>query len=193
MKNQGNKRGPEQEASSLRQVKTSLRNSSGLQSSGPLGGAGVRLRRAKRTTHAMFFTSPWVASFALLLALQLLLSMDPFSAFNHQNRSPIAKEDASISVWATKNSGLYYCRGGMFGKGPGERMTQGLALDLGYRPAEGGYCTDNNSSQWSLDASVQALFSSASATLTQVHIPYSSFLRRAYRSQAETQLYLKQL
>ncbi len=46
------------------------------------------------------------------------------------------------SVWVNRRSGLYYCRQSRFyGRiRPGESMRQGLALQEGFRPAQGQAC-----------------------------------------------------
>ncbi len=46
------------------------------------------------------------------------------------------------AVWVDKTSGVYYCSNSvLFGKTPGGYMTQVGALDHGYQPALGTYCS----------------------------------------------------
>ncbi|HVB98070.1 MAG TPA: hypothetical protein VNJ12_01900 [Candidatus Dormibacteraeota bacterium] len=48
----------------------------------------------------------------------------------------------SAAVWVDNNAGVYYCADSiMFGKSKGEYMKQVDALDRGYQPALGTYCT----------------------------------------------------
>ena len=60
-------------------------------------------------------------------------------SFN-QKSSPVS--DMKHSVWVNRRSGLYYCHGSRFyGKmWPGEYLQQGVALQRGFRPAEGNVC-----------------------------------------------------
>lgn len=50
--------------------------------------------------------------------------------------------NSGLSVWVNRRSGLYYCHQSKFyGRmGPGESMRQGIALEKGFRPAEGRAC-----------------------------------------------------
>lgn len=61
------------------------------------------------------------------------------------NQAPAAlKPSDRVSVWAKKQTGFYYCQGGiLFGSKPGQLMTQAEALSSGYRPVGGEYCTHN--------------------------------------------------
>ena len=46
------------------------------------------------------------------------------------------------AVWVNKDAGVYYCSNSvLFGKTPGNYMTQVSALDHGYQPALGTYCS----------------------------------------------------
>jgi hypothetical protein len=52
----------------------------------------------------------------------------------------VPHQDAA--VWIDSRAGVYYCSGSMmFGKTPGQYATQVAALDHGYQPALGTYCT----------------------------------------------------
>lgn len=46
-------------------------------------------------------------------------------------------------VWAVQRTGTYYCReSAMFGRDEGLHMKQAKALDSGYQPQYGAYCTE---------------------------------------------------
>lgn len=53
---------------------------------------------------------------------------------------PKAEDD--VQVWVKKEFGFYYCRNDvLFGKQPGQLMTQASALNAGYQPSDG-HCAD---------------------------------------------------
>lgn len=56
---------------------------------------------------------------------------------------PLTNPDAlNAIVWAKKATGTYYCRdSAVFGKDQGSSMKQARALDTGYQPEFGVYCT----------------------------------------------------
>lgn len=58
----------------------------------------------------------------------------------NQKSSPVS--DMQHSVWVNRRSGLFYCHGSKFyGRiWPGDYMRQGIALQRGFRPAEGNVC-----------------------------------------------------
>lgn len=57
-----------------------------------------------------------------------------------RQKSPVS--NMKHSVWVNRRSGLYYCRSSKFYRRiwPGEYMQQGIALERGFRPAEGKTC-----------------------------------------------------
>jgi hypothetical protein len=58
-----------------------------------------------------------------------------------QPRSPMARK--SVSVWAMKQFGSYYCQGdALFGSRPGKLMEQSAALKAGYQPSDARCTTD---------------------------------------------------
>jgi hypothetical protein len=49
--------------------------------------------------------------------------------------------DPNTMIWVMKDTGTFYCDDSvLWGKQPGEAMTQGEALQMGYQPAVPGYC-----------------------------------------------------
>lgn len=49
----------------------------------------------------------------------------------------------SMTVWADKDAGVYYCPGSaLYGSGGGVYMKQGDALTRGYQPVLGSYCNE---------------------------------------------------
>ncbi len=59
---------------------------------------------------------------------------------NHEGSSQLQKP--AMKVWVAKQVGFYYCPESMlYGKTrPGELMSQGRALEVGYRSATGEFC-----------------------------------------------------
>jgi len=91
-----------------------------------------------------------------ILGLGMLVVLAPFLA-KHRGAPAVVlakiqkmsfdKQSSPVSnmkhnVWVNRRSGLYYCRSsGFYGKiWPGEYMHQGIALERGFRPAEGKVC-----------------------------------------------------
>lgn len=53
--------------------------------------------------------------------------------------------NAGMTVWASKDAGVYYCPGSrLYGSGVGVYMKQGDALTKGYQPVLGNYCNPGN-------------------------------------------------
>lgn len=117
--------------------------------------------RPTPSIHSVLTSSPLVPAILLLSVMLLLLSSTQvqtwfveggnlptlgqiFGLFKDRKglaRMPAASEN--VGVWAKRQSGFYYCQGGvLFGREPGKIMTQGEALLSGYRPADSQYCTD---------------------------------------------------
>jgi hypothetical protein len=49
----------------------------------------------------------------------------------------------TAGVWVNKQNGTYYCPDSvLYGREPGSYTTQGAALDSGYQPSQGIYCSD---------------------------------------------------
>ncbi len=73
---------------------------------------------------------------ALLIFSPALVKWEPVTRLFsfHPKRPPVARPDAK--VWVNKQSGFYYCADSTFyGKvQPGTYMSQGEALQTGYRP-----------------------------------------------------------
>lgn len=92
----------------------------------------------------------------IIFVLALLVAMAPLLARVHTSPEALVEKIQSISmrhsdapsidvkhsVWVNWRSGLYYCRQSKFyGRmTPGEYMRQGIALERGYRPAQGKAC-----------------------------------------------------
>lgn len=123
------------------------------------GESGKHPYRPAPETHSMLTSNPLIPAFLVLTCILLLLSSAPvqnwfarggdlpnlaeiIAEFQHK-KDPVRMTAASeqVGVWAIKQSGFYYCRGGiLFGSDRGNLMTQSDALASGYRPAEGQYC-----------------------------------------------------
>lgn len=73
-------------------------------------------------------TDAWIVQLKALLGIQDAVSIDP--------------AQARINVWTVQRSGFYYCAENPdYGKlRPGSSMSQGDALQRGYRPQLGSYC-----------------------------------------------------
>src|SRR5690348_1950637 len=55
-----------------------------------------------------------------------------------KNSVETPKAEADMQVWARKDLGFYYCRNDvLFGKRPGQLMTQATALTAGFHPSDG--------------------------------------------------------
>jgi hypothetical protein len=135
-------------------------------------GSGPHAHKPAPPTHPLLGSSPIIPALFLLLVAAVLLSsgrlrnwqgsaenlpgvaefsafipgVAVFSGFIQRKQSPVPP--ARVSVWARRQSGFYYCRGGVvFGSKPGRLMKQAEALVSGYRPAEGHYCTASTPSQ----------------------------------------------
>lgn len=81
----------------------------------------------------------------LIFLTNRLPSRDQLIELVWEKHSAIPKADEGVSVWANKHFGFYYCQNSqLFGKDPGELMTQADALMSGYQPATGQYCGTNN-------------------------------------------------
>jgi guanyl-specific ribonuclease Sa len=65
-----------------------------------------------------------------------------FSFLRKEKRNVLPKAGKNLRVWAKKQSGFYYCQGGiLFGNKPGKMMAQVDALMAGFRPSDGDYCS----------------------------------------------------
>ncbi len=59
--------------------------------------------------------------------------------------TPASLKDPNARVWVIQSEGNYYCDGSVLaGHQPGQYMTQGNALTLGYQPALGRYCGEGS-------------------------------------------------
>lgn len=92
----------------------------------------------------------------IIVVLTVLVAMAPLLARVHTNPEALVEKiqamslrqsdtpnlDLKRSVWVNGRSGLYYCHQSKFyGRmRPGEYMRQGMALQKGYRPAQGKAC-----------------------------------------------------
>jgi hypothetical protein len=82
-----------------------------------------------------------VVSFAVFMAAIAPLRFLPvlYRIFPHHTK-PLTNPNAV--VWISKTAGTYFCADSvMFGKGDGSYMKQAKALDSGYQPALGAFCT----------------------------------------------------
>lgn len=100
------------------------------------------LRRSEAgATHPALPAVIVLVSFAVFMTA--LAPLD-FSSIFHRYLPPqiekVPHQDAA--VWVDKTAGVYYCANSiMFGKTQGAYMRQVEALDRGYQPALGTYCT----------------------------------------------------
>lgn len=82
----------------------------------------------------LVFFAVFMAAIAPLNFSSILRKLfpSPLQTVPHQN----------AAVWVDNNAGVYYCADSiMFGKSKGEYMKQVDALDRGYQPALGTYCS----------------------------------------------------
>jgi hypothetical protein len=123
---------------------------------------GTRARKPALRRHSLLGSSPLIPALFLLLIVALLPSSKWFRQSVHtavnfpvlQWISGLIKEPKKQSlmpkviVWAKKQPGFYYCRGDvLFGTKHGRLMAQDKALESGYRPADGQYCTDDEATE----------------------------------------------
>jgi hypothetical protein len=123
---------------------------------------GTRPHKPARRRHSLLGSSPLIPALFLLLIVALLPSSKWFRQSVHTAvRFPVIQSISAlihgqkkqslmpnVKVWAKKQTGFYYCRGGiLFGKDEGRLMTQGEALESGYRPADGQYCTADKATE----------------------------------------------
>jgi hypothetical protein len=136
-----------------------------LKSSGAQDDSSNHPYRPDPSTHSMLTSYPLTPALLILAGLLLVGSMTParqwasleaslpilariFSASQEPQSAPIPNANENVAVWVNKQSGLYYCRGGiLYGSKPGELMTQGAALTSGYRPADGEVCNVDGATQ----------------------------------------------
>ena len=126
--------------------------------------SGHRPRKAPPRHHSLLGSSPLMPALLLLLIVALLPSSEWFrqsvhSAVNFpvlQWISALIKGEKKqslmpkVKVWAKKQTGFYYCRGDvLFGTKRGRLMTQDEALESGYRPSGGQYCTADKATELS--------------------------------------------
>lgn len=122
------------------------------------GGSQDGQYKPSPSNHSPITSNPLVPACLVLLVGFLILSLSPvrvwlteadnlptlaniFSFSRKPKSNSLPRNAESVSVWAKKQSGFYYCEGGiLFGNKPGQMMTQSVALTSGYRPVGGTYC-----------------------------------------------------
>lgn len=122
-----------------------------------------------------------LVSFAVFMAA--LAPLDFSSIFHklfptHGQKVP----HQNAAVWVNKSAGVYYCADSiMFGKTQGAYMKQVEALDRGYQPALGTYCSGPG---WPLHGQFKKLNSPhASSAPNKASVPESTFRNPNYRPQ----------
>jgi hypothetical protein len=124
-------------------------------------------RRSRSETGAVHPAVPAVillVSFAVFMAAVAPLDFTSiFRKFFPVQIQQVPHKDAA--VWVDKTAGVYYCADSiMFGKTQGAYMKQVEALDRGYQPALGTYCTGP---AWSLHGEFNKLAAPPSAPATK--------------------------
>jgi hypothetical protein len=138
---------------------------------GSSGESGNGPYRPAPSTHSVLTSNPLVPAFLVLMFGLVILSSAPIQEWfaeggnlpnlsqifwpskNNKNLASISAANEGVGVWAKKQSGFYYCQGGLlFGNQPGEMMTQDEALLSGYRPGDGLYCTEGPPREPSADS-----------------------------------------
>jgi len=124
-----------------------------------------------------------LVTFAMFMAALAPLNFTSiFRRFFPAQVQKVPHQDAA--VWVDKTSGVYYCADSiMFGKTQGAYMKQVEALDRGYQPALGTYCTGP---KWSLHGEFDKLNAPTSATGAKPSAKSASpstFQNPNYRSQ----------
>jgi len=79
---------------------------------------------------ALFFFSP------------SLIKIAKQAQWDREHRGSLELQKPTMKVWVAKGVGYYYCpESKLYGKAkPGELMSQGQALEVGYRSATGEFC-----------------------------------------------------
>lgn len=110
------------------------------------GSAGTPRRLMRRSPEAGA-THPALPAVVLLVAFAVFMAaiapLD-FSSILHKlfPGPTVVVPHQNAAVWVDYNAGVYYCATSiMFGKTKGAAMEQVEALDRGYQPALGTYCT----------------------------------------------------
>ncbi len=92
-------------------------------------------------------THPALPAVVLLVCFAVFMAaiapLDFTSFFRRFISHPVQKvPHQNATVWVDTAGGVYYCANSiLFGKTSGQTMTQVAALDRGYQPALGTYCT----------------------------------------------------
>jgi hypothetical protein len=141
------------------------------------------LRRSETgATHPALPAVILLVSFAVFMAA--LAPLD-FSSIFHRYFPPRIEKvpHQNAAVWVDKTAGVYYCANSiMFGKTQGAYMKQVEALDRGYQPALGTYCTGP---AWPLHGQFNGMTGSTAATkpLAGKSAPPSAFENPNYKPQ----------
>ncbi len=83
-----------------------------------------------------------LAGCALLISSPSLIRMAKQAQWNRDHADSAQLQKPAMKVWVAKEVGFYYCPNSiLYGKArPGQWMTQGQALEIGYRSATGEFC-----------------------------------------------------
>ncbi len=147
-------------------VRLTTRNLANDSSDGAHGESGDHPFRPSPATHSPLTSNPLIPTFLMFLVVLTLLTSAPVQGWlvaggrlpsineipariwNWDKHTAAPRVNENVSVWAKKQFGFYYCQGGvLFGREPGELMTQGEALLSGYRPAGGQYCSSDTANE----------------------------------------------
>lgn len=142
-----------------------LKNAEGTASASQLAGGlpfwspgktDAHSRKIESSTHPLLGSSPIMPALLFLVLVTLLASSVEYRhwssaagnvpiardvlAFIRSHGSPLPQDN--VKVWTKQQFGFYYCQGEvLFGRKPGQMMTQSEALLSGYRPVHQQYCT----------------------------------------------------
>lgn len=125
-----------------------------------------------------------LVSFAVFMAALAPLDFSSiFHKFFPTHAQTVPHQNAA--VWVNKTAGVYYCADSiLFGKTKGAYMKQVEALDRGYQPALGTYCTGP---KWPLHGEFNKLNSRHAASTSRKPeakpVPASTFQNPNYRPQ----------
>lgn len=106
-----------------------------------------RIKELTRRNSESGATHPALPAVVLLVAFAVFMAAIAPMNFSSILRKFFPKQPGTVphqsaAVWVDYNAGVYYCADSiMFGKTKGQYMKQVDALDRGYQPALGTYCT----------------------------------------------------